>query len=199
MERNGERLAVAGICQHFSLSKSFVFVRQTSPKNKSTWKRIFFFFALTTTSFCAYLRLRRILAWALTSFFCRPFACCPLPRENWRIYYSCIVSLSNIFQELLRLIEHILHVKGCPETYTRIRCHVLLGRLLVNVSKMQQRRQKHPQMCDITFAEITLFVFLLLILSLVSWVIWGSHILDDAVSNLSCANEWHSDSFEGLC
>lgn len=41
--------------------------------------------------------------------------------------------------------------------------------------------EKQPQMCDITFAEITFFF---LMLSLVSWVeyLWMSH-LDDAVSN----------------
>lgn len=127
---------------------------------------------------------------------------CMLPfhvrTEEYIIFASC---LSLIYSKNSSDSQSNMHVKGCPETYTRIRCHVLLSRLLVNVSKMQQQRQKHPQMCDITFAEITLFVFFLLILSLVSWVnsIWECHILDDAVSNLSCANEWHSDSFEGLC
>lgn len=158
-------------------------MRQTT-LNTSTWKRIL---------------LSQFLSMLIQD-------CAPFWHELWHPVQAVHVALtrglknilflhhvSNIFQELFDL-QGNMHVKGCPETYSRIRCHVLL-RLLVYVRMMllcaKKKKKKHPQMCvcwdHIVLSHICVIEYLRM-----------SH-LDDAVSNLSCANEWHSDSFEGLC
>lgn len=78
---------------------------------------------------------------------------------------------SDIFSSY---VSSNMHVKGCSEPYSRIKCHVSY---LQWCSFMQT--PPLPQMCVIT-----------LLTSCCSF---------SYVCCVWCANEWHSDSFEGLC
>lgn len=83
-------------------------------------------------------RLHRILAWARTS--SAGPACCPGVRTEEYIIF-CIMSL--IYSKSSSYSGSNMHAKGCPETYSRIRCHVLL-RFLVNVQIMIEEKKKTP-------------------------------------------------------
>ena len=86
--------------------------------------------------------------------------CAPFWHELWHPAQAVHVALtrglknilflhhvSNIFQELFDL-QGNMHVNGCPETYSRIRCHVL-PRLLVYVRMMLLCAKKKKTPTDV--------------------------------------------------